>query len=455
MNCEVANNKLVPLSKVVKASIVDSYADIGRTEQTFSHWACRGLKKLTNEILPKVQGKVLLTVNGNTHTATLPLDFQEETFVGYIDERGYKIPFALSTDLYDSKNITTVDCDDSSCAKCGQSTNICNDLVVTEDTELIVINDSTYEKTVIKKLYPNGDYWLETSTPVLDINTDTVGYASEKEFIVNLDLKPCGCLETTEENIAKIQSYCPSVYCSYYAPCGTCTTPKGYYKIFEESGLIQLNASFPYTQIYMEYNGFLNKKNGQYQVPQVAFETLVEWTKWKSIANKSNIAIGERLYQLESYKRERRNMEKVLGKISLYQIIQSIDRVPKFDIDYSEDWYGCFTSVPNTIRTELTTTTTDPNTGECCTTTTVINRTNFTLAVKVDGGAGHPVNGQSTYQNNILKGALDVNYLFLAKQIFTILDGDFSFDAETGTVDISPNQFFTGDTLIINYNKNL
>ncbi len=81
MNCEVANNKLVPLSKVVKASIVDVYGDIGTLYEKHSHWTTRGLKKLTIESLPKVVNKVLLTVNSNTHTATLPLDFNEESFL--------------------------------------------------------------------------------------------------------------------------------------------------------------------------------------------------------------------------------------------------------------------------------------------------------------------------------------------------------------------------------------
>src|SRR6185503_13360999 len=91
---------------------------------------------------------------------------------------------------------------------------------------------------------------------------------------------------------------------------------------------------------------------------------------------------------------------------------------------------------------------------DCCSTTTIINRTSFTLAVKV-GDDGAPVNNTSSYQNNVLIGAIDLNYIFLAKVIWTIKDGDFTFNSATGTIDISPNFFFTGDSLIVNYNKNL
>ena len=459
-DCTIESKKLIPLSKVVSAAIVDDYGDIGRTEQVYSHWGARILKKLYTESLPKIVSKVLLTVNGNTHTATLPLDFDSETFVGAI-VCGKKVPFQLNTNLYDTKNVTEVECEDK-CPKCNQSTSICNDLAVTEEVTLVTINGSTYENTVVKKLYPNGDYYLETTTPILDIETDSVIYATKKEFIVNLDLKPCGCLETTEENLALLQTYCPGVYSCYYAPCDTnCNGVLGSYRIFEESGLIQFNHNFPYTQVYLEYNGFLPRRNGQYQVPMVAFETVVEGIKWKAIANRRGLTRWEKADQFESYKRERRNMEKILGRISLSQIIQAVARLPKFDVDYTNDWYSCF-SCPSGTTTATTAsgdtvTTTTTATGECCITnpTTIINRTAFILNVKVDGNPGSPVAGESIYQNNVLINCTDLVYLFLAKQVLTVKDGDFVVDPTAGTINISPTTFVEQDTLIAHYNKNV
>ena len=156
---------------------------------------------------------------------------------------------------------------------------------------------------------------------------------------------------------------------------------------------------------------------------------------------------------LESYKRERKNMMKVIGRIPLSVIVQSTMTLPKFDIDYGNSWYNqCFNSAIGQQVATIAASNPSANT-DCCTTTTFINRTSFTLAVKV-GDSGAPVNDTSTYQNNVLKGATDLNYIFLAKQILTIKDGDFTFNSTTGTIDISPNKFFTGDSLIANYNKN-
>ena len=455
MECTVENKKLTPLSAVTNAAIVDMYEDTGKTFQRANFMVARGLRKLYNEVLPKVHHKVWLTVNKNTHTATLPIDYWDSTFVGFVDERWHKVPLKINTALTDSINIIDVPCEEK-CDKCGQDKGICNDLVITEESNLIVINDTTYEETIIKKLYPNGDYYLEKSTPVIDINTDTVSYSVSKEFIVNFDLKPCGCLETNTLNTDNLQKFCPDIYCSYYAPCESrCNTSFGGYKIFEESGLIQFDSRYPFDKCYLEYYGYIIKKNGKYYVPSVSFETLVEWTKFKLIQNKKSVSLSEREWQKQNYIRERRNMEKVMWKISLSQIVQSLNSLPRFDFDIRSDWYGtCFSRTAGVEAATAAAAVSTVNT-ECCTTTTFINKTAFTLAVKVDGNPGSPVNEASTYQNNILKGATDISYLFLAKQILTIADGDFTFNSTTGTIDISPNQFFTGDSLIINYNKNL
>lgn len=443
---------LVPLIKVVNASIIDNWEDIGKTQQRRTHWAARGLKKLYEELLPKVRHKALLTVNKNTFTATLPSDFDKELFVGGIDSKWRKVPFKLNTKLVDSKNINDVPCEDK-CEKCQQDKSICNDLVVTEETNLIIINDNTYEQTTLKKLYPNGDYYLETSTPVLNINTYAVDFNVTKEFIVNFDLKPCGCLETTPENIVTIQTYCPDIYCNYYSACGTCATDTwASYNIFEETGLIQLSKDFPFDKLYIEYNGFIKKIAGQYMVPQVAFETLVEYVKFMSIDGNKSVSNADKQWRWQRYVTEKGNMNIVLSRFSLQKIMQAIEILPKFDTQYTNcDWYECFTAPAATTTTGSgaisTTIITNP--------TTIINRTAFVLALKVDGNPGSPVNGVSTYQNNLLKGAIDLEYLFLAKQVLTRVDGDFTFNSATGQISIAPNVFVTGDSLIMNYNKNV
>lgn len=323
------NIGMAPLSEVVSASIIDSYGDINRTYQLHTHWAARGLKKLYQENLPYVSRKVLLPVNKNTNTATLPIDFDYETFVGVI-ENGKKVALKNSPDLINEKGIEVVKAE--VCPRCQQDNGICESLQVTESTKSITIEGNSYLETVIKKLYSNGDYYLETTTPVLNIETQVVEYTTKREFIVNFDLSDCGCLKEGDENVSKIQTYCPDVYDCYYVPCG-CEKKTAGYRIFSETGLIQLEPGSGIRNLYVEYKGFLQKINGVYMVPRVAFETLVEYTKFKSIQGKPNISTFDKEWQKKNYREERRNMEKAANPASLSVILQGTRSLPKFNFN--------------------------------------------------------------------------------------------------------------------------
>ena len=338
MNNQLRNT--VPLVKAVKAAIIDTHEDINKTQETFTHWACRGLKKLQREVLRRNKQYVLLPVNGNFNTAPLPADLEEEIFVGYINEFGEKIRFRPSSELSPYESIA-IDKGCNPCPKCKQDKNICNDLQVTQEVNIIQINGVNYEESITKKLYPNGDYYLEKTTPVLNTVTGVVDFIPQKIFINNFDLKDCGCLEDTSSNLSTLQTTCPDVYANYYGNC--C---EGYldgsYRIFEEKGIIQLDTSIDIDWLYVEYWGYMLKINGQYHVPEVAFETIVEFTKYKSIQNKKNVPASMIQMWFQSYMRERGNMEKILGRVSLARIMQQILSIPKFDLDMNRGWYDTF-----------------------------------------------------------------------------------------------------------------
>lgn len=328
--------RTVPLSRIVKASIVDSYEDIGKTQELYSHWAARGLRKLQHETLSLGVRKVLLHVSKGLHTATLPLDFNGDIFVGVIDDKGNKEPLLMMPDLVDIENIKAYACEDK-CPRCNQDKAICGDLTTTIEVKIVRINGANYDQTITKKLYPNGDYYLETSTPFQPLDrggfsNNTVQYTITKEFIGKIDLKDCGCIDETVSNLENIKSFNSDVYCNYFINrCIPCSSRWGGYRVFEETGTIQLDPRYPFDVVYLEYKSFLPKKDGQYQAPEVAFETLVEWIKWKSIANRKNVARWERSDQWEHYRIERANMQKVMGKITVGQLMQSVGLTPKFN----------------------------------------------------------------------------------------------------------------------------
>ena len=441
--CPEKYKKLVPLSRVVAAALIDTYEDKGKMQQMFSHWACRGLDKLQQETLKRGKQRAVITVNANTRTATLPADFKQELFVGYINSRGVKIPLSPNFDLTNEDSITDLS---DQCPVCNQKKAICNDLTVTEDSETIVINDAFYDKTTIKKLYPNGDYFLEVTTPYYNLENSQVEYITTKEFITKIALKPCGCIEETAENIQTIHDCCYDAWCCHYTSCsGVCDMKAGGYNIFEETGLIQFDFNFPYTKVYIEYIGFVPKVNGQFAVPEVAFETLVNFTKWKSVENKKSVPGWERSFYFENYRRERKNMERMMGRISLAIVLKAVHTNPKFDYDYK---FNQHCGVPHTVAFINSPSSSEcPATGSVGTTNNntinniinnVINITNIynnytELRLIVDGKAGSPVNGSNTYQNDALIGGTGLAMINVNKN--TEYKGeDFSFNGVTGTI---------------------
>lgn len=443
----------VPLSRVVNAAIIDKYEDKGKTEQLYSHWACRGLFQLKMQILKGDKRSVFLHVNKNTNTATLPPDFNGEVFVGIV-ERGIKMPIRQNTNLADTINIIDVPCKDV-CPKCNANKQICNDLSITTETKVVEINAANYEQTITKRLYPNGDYFLETITPFLDVESDTVIYRTSKDFVAHIDLKPCGCVEETEKNISTIQVCNPDVYCNYFAPCGTAYKHLGSYQIFEESGLIQFSPDFEYDKVYLEYRASMLKINGQYQVPRIAFETLVEWTKYKAIQNKSNFSRLEKNDQWNHYLIEKSNLSKIKTRTSLSNLIDSISRIPKFDVFVESYNCGCRRDVKvvEATPTDICDEDTPPLDNNNSESNTGYVPLSFGV---ISGMPNAPVDNSAEWQSDALKNGLNLNHIILNDTTLTLANGDFSYDSAVGKISLlNGNKFYSGDVLVGNYFKKL
>lgn len=451
------SKKMVPLRRVVSGAIIDTHEDIGKVEQMYSHWAARGLKKLARETLHGNRRNVTLFVNRSTNTATLPPDWDEEIFIGVI-VNGRKVPLRHRTDLVSEKFIEDIPCEDV-CPKCKQDKAICNELTITEDISTVIIEGENYEQSVIKKLSPDGSYYLETRIPVWDIPSQSVIYTTSKQYVASIELKPCGCIDETPENIETIRCCCPEVYNAYYAPCdSSCSEEYGGYKIFEENGIIQFDKIGKFSKVYVEYRGFLAKRGGQYYVPEVAVEALIAWVKYKSIQNRKNIPDRVIDRWFEDYRRERGNLSKILGRISLSMIIQAVSSTPKFDID-------TFVYEPVSCeRPVLVVTSTTDAEGNCSTSTTtapcppsstsakVYNP--FSIAAICGIGDG-PADGTNTYQDDKLIGAIGVVMIVVNNSNETIKGGSFTIDTVTGTISrwqgdgITPNNWSDGDVLVV------
>ncbi len=443
--------KLVPLSKVVNAAIMSNSEDVGKVKEKYFHFAGRAAKKLQTESFHIGKQRALLTVNHSTKTATLPIAFEEEVFVGYV-ENGQRVSLKRNTNLINESTTEEITCEDS-CPKCQQDKGICNDLETTETEEVVIVNGTSATKTVIKKLYPNGDYFLETTIPYYNTVTATVEYATTKEFIVALSLKSCGCLDTSDENLRRVQSCSPDVYDCYFSSyCGACDTDLGGYRILPESGLIQLDYRFDKDQLYIEFNTTLPRIRGQYVVPSYSFETMVKLVSFMAVEGNKSVPLQEREWRFNHYRIERGNMEKVMGRISLANIIKIVNSVPKFDWEMSAS-STVSRATSNPYISEIVSSSVCETTALSCPTNSVGQRlVPFQLAVKVGVGSQAPIAGEYTYQNDGLIGALNLEKILVAKNDETRIDGDYTFDPIEGRI-TRVNPWNDGDSLIAGFAK--
>lgn len=136
--------KLVPITRVVNAALIDDYGDNTKSREQYMHWAARGVKGLQSQVLKLGKRRVMLDVNKSFQSATLPPDFAQENlqFVGYIDHEGYRVALGNDQKLTNEKSIENIECADA-CPKCNQDKGVCNDLDVTELEEVVIVKIPT------------------------------------------------------------------------------------------------------------------------------------------------------------------------------------------------------------------------------------------------------------------------------------------------------------------------
>jgi hypothetical protein len=143
---------------------------------------------------------------------------------------------------------------------------------------------------------------------------------------------PCGCIEPSQLNIDKIKESCFDCYCKCYSPCLGNEYVEGAYRIDLDNGNIIFNKSFPYDKVYVEYRTALPRINGELVIPELALESIVSGIIFKATEYKKTIPLSERELNQKKYTRAKGNMHKIMCRISLNDLFNSIIKIPKFDL---------------------------------------------------------------------------------------------------------------------------
>lgn len=340
---------VIPLSRAVNSAIIDSYEEKGRVEERYSHWAVRVLRKLNRQVIKANAKRTTVSVSRSTMTASLPVDFKECIFIGFIDRSGRKVPIDIDADIYGDYEKAPETC----CEKCGQPKELCEALKVTVETKPINPPDScdcyyytsggypcgpiggglsevVWEENVTKTLLPNGDYIEDRLFPIFDPQTCTARMTSSRKLIQQFDINDCGCIKPTKENADKLCSCNSDLYHLYfnnfYSSDSYCEVGV---KIFLEQGVMQFSGIVDFDKVFMEYYGDLPKKNGSFMIPEVALEAIVAGIHVRRLEHKKGTTESQIARAKSVFKKEKTEMSQLLwGRLSINDILTAATQVP-------------------------------------------------------------------------------------------------------------------------------
>lgn len=114
-----------------------------------------------------------------------------------------------------------------------------------ETSENVTISAGTYKKTTKKRIYENGDVYIEVSTPVDKVtiggSNNGYDYIIDKTYLCKLELNPCGCVTVSQQNLDIVQQCCnDTTYSECKALCNK------YFKMPEDKGVTFNEAGYYY-----------------------------------------------------------------------------------------------------------------------------------------------------------------------------------------------------------------
>jgi len=314
------------MSKIVKAAIKDTHEDYNKCYESYTFWAIRTLRVLSRQTLKSGFKRAIIPVNKNTRIAMLPPDCKSVIYVGVIDCYGEKRGIHQRHDMLPPESSIPSYLVEK---KCSCKHGVCAEAVGSEKVEVVNINGTNYDKTTKIVLHSNGSYVKTVNQPVVDKNGNYSAHWSETEVVTEFILSECGCIDTScTENVSKLKTCCYDVYCMDCLEY-TGTYDSGY-NVFDDDTYIMLDRIFDVDKIYIEYMGDIPKLNGEYVIPEMAFEAVVAGTMFRSIDGRKNVPIAEKIYRKNRFDEEVENMKKEKYRINFGEFYEAAMAIPQF-----------------------------------------------------------------------------------------------------------------------------
>jgi len=168
--------------------------------------------------------------------------------------------------------------------------------------------------------------------------TPTVETICYDEFLCKTTVKDCGCIEvtqTTVDTLASIGIMSQEFLSRFFKAADWLQTFKqppsyfGYFNVNIYTGIIQLDPTFPFQSVYIQYYSSNEVDGGDYLIPAFAKNSIAWYCKWLYSESKSNVPTQTK----DRNKRKRINKKRLLRErfqpIRLEQVLQIMRTNPR------------------------------------------------------------------------------------------------------------------------------
>lgn len=279
--------------------------------------------------------RMFVKVDKQTNTIRMPDDFVMLSSLSVIDPYcGEIIPLVINTtilkDVVDSGVNRSCECE------CGCDSKLCGNIFKYESIQRQVTaplpggggETMDYTETTRKRIDEHGNVMQEICGPVLKYDSETGVHTAtvvecQEYQICQLEIKECGCVVESPENIEKFSSVCCGG--NYETECGTICCPEDNpygYNFVDGSSKIAFASNFKFGEVLVRYYADVPTK--ELEIPRVAKQAIIAGIKAYLIPHDRKEPLWRAQYWKNEFEVEKTKLTNILNRYSLKEFYSTL-----------------------------------------------------------------------------------------------------------------------------------
>lgn len=310
--------------------------DVGRREYLRYKGIAKGVYRELNLLKLREAVRMFIAIDKTTNSIKVPENCVSISSISVVDSCGKLIPLTYNDMIADQDIISLQDDKKCGCKQCDCQNKDCGSMYKYETmTELVLMklpNGSfeTFEKTLIKRINPDGSVVQEINEPEAIYDEEGVHTSTEMvkriENICKVDVKECGCIIDSEENKNKLGETCCAQLFSVESGCCSqscgCETMDYSYSMNEEQNRIYFDSRFDYDKILLRY--YANQTSKEIEIPIIAKDAVMYGTEYKAAMWDKNNKGGRMVNFKMEYYEAVKNLETLMYRMTNKEFLDTV-----------------------------------------------------------------------------------------------------------------------------------